>query len=178
MATKAPITEGTLPKVLRGIVRSGNNNAQRINDVLIFGFDQYEEHGNTSPLSLALSAFVGVRGLATGQLKGYLVAHGFNPVRDSKNKSAWIVRKSKKVEYSRPEAPWFEFETNPSFALVDVVKVLKTTHGRIDKARDQGAKRHIAPEADKLAAAALEKLTSVVAELEALGIEVPKADVA
>lgn len=173
MAT--PITLKNLPVKLAGIKRSCATQAKNIQDVLEFGFDQFEQHGNTSPLSMALTAFVGVPSLATGKLKGYLVQSGFNPVKDSANKAAWIVRKSKKVEYSRPEGRWDAFEAEGNVVLIDVIKTLKSTHGRIDKGQDQTKPKHIDPAQSEVAKIALDKLTALVAELEKLGVAVPEA---
>lgn len=172
------ITLKNLPVKLAGIKRSCATQAKNIQDVLEFGFDQFEQHGNTSPLSMALSAFVGIPSLATGKLKGYLVQAGFNPVKDSANKAAWIVRKSKKVDYNRPTDSWDNFEAEGNVVLIDVIKTLKSTHGRIDKGQDQEAKRHIAPEQSEVAKLALDKLTALVSELEALGVSIPEAPVA
>lgn len=171
----APVTLDNLPKKLASIRTRGANIAKDVQEVIEFGFDQFEQHGNTSPLSMALTACVGVPALATNKLKGYLAAAGFNPVRDRANKSAWIVRKSKKVEYSRPEGNWFDFDNVANVQLIDVVKVLKSTHGRIDKGRDQDATRHIAPEQDEMAKIALDKVAALVADLEAMGVTVPAA---
>lgn len=169
------ITLKTLPAKLAGIKRSCATQAKNIQAVLEFGFDQFEEHGNTSPLSMALSCFVGIPSLPTVKLKGYLSAAGFNPVKDKGNKSAWIVRKSKKVEYSRPEATWDQFENMADVQLVDVIKTLKSTHGRIDKAQDQDAKRHIDPSQVDVAKVALDKVAALVAELESMGVTIPAA---
>lgn len=176
---ESPITsEEDFKNVLTSIRRAGENQAVRIQRALEYGFDQFEAHGNTSPLSWALTACVGVKSLATNTLKGYLAAAGFNPVRDSKNKGAWVVRKSKKVEYSRPDARWDQFDNVAQVQLIDVVKVLKSTHTRIDKGRDQDAKRHIDPSQDELAKVALDKVATLVAELESMGIKVPATNVA
>jgi len=65
----------TFSTKLRGIVTSALNQRDNIQSVIVSGFEEYSEHGNSGQLSRVLKACVGVKSLPTKVILDYIKAH-------------------------------------------------------------------------------------------------------
>lgn len=65
----------TFSTKLRGIVSSALNQRDNIQAVIVSGFEEYNEHGNSGQLSRVLKACVGVKSLPTKVILDYIKAH-------------------------------------------------------------------------------------------------------
>lgn len=139
MAKQTAITDSNFRKVLSDWTKGAKAKRDRLQDLIMYGFQHYAESGNSNPLTDILHA-VSETGFSVRQVQTYIQDHtGLNY---SKKKETFKTPKDTEVGYTEPAEPWYSYkkESTNATAELDVGKKLKDLAKQVRNAEEKGDK--------------------------------------
>jgi len=97
---------------LNGVLRSASTQRDNIQELIISGLAQYEQHGNTGQLTLIIQGCVNVKSLPTTVIKEYIKAHANVAFQQNKNKDFVFKKIGTEVEVQIPQTTWYDWAGN------------------------------------------------------------------
>lgn len=110
------ITSKNFKSKLSGAIRSVNTAKKNLQEILEFGVDQFEQHGNANYLTDCVRACVGANALRTATMKDYIInATNLQWAKAKDGKPAFKKPKGEEPQVDRAAldaCDWFEFDQN------------------------------------------------------------------
>lgn len=137
------ITTKNFKQKLSGVVRSVNTAKTNLQELLVFGLEQYQEHDNNNYLTECVRACIGANALRTSTMKDYIVnATNLTWSKDKNGKPAFKKPKgeSASVTWAAIKAGnwWEENEDGQAKPDVDALSKMKGAATAINNAIEQG----------------------------------------
>ena len=110
MATNATITSRNFNSKLESWINSTTSMRQGAQDILVFGFSVYAEHGDAGYLTRLYQAACQIRGLNAKQMADYIRAYA-NVSLSKAADGQWVFKKASKgpAEVKALDTVWWEF---------------------------------------------------------------------
>lgn len=137
------ITTGNFNAKLASFKKSSLSIRDNAQELIVFGLNQYREHGDAGYLSRLIAAANEVKSLPSRTLKEYIKAHANLMYTKGPDKIERFakVSKSAPIEVTMPEVTWYNWEgnnTNQATADFNITQQLKALMGRYKKAVEEG----------------------------------------
>lgn len=137
--TTTNVTAKTFRRTLSAWTTSQTKQRDVLHHLLMFGFQQYKDHGNTGFLSEAICSVIKVKSLPTNNIKEYVKAHAnvaLHQVKDAKpGDLQWVFKKQgKEVKVTMPTIVWYAHTTNKSAKPIEDIDGLKLLRNALIKA--------------------------------------------
>lgn len=110
MATNATITTSNFNSKLASWIKSASSMRQGAQDILVFGFSVYAEHGDAGYLTRLYQAACQIRGLNAKQMADYIRAYA-NVTLSKAADGQWVFKKASKgaAEVKALDTVWWEY---------------------------------------------------------------------
>ena len=150
---------------LKGVTGSMTKVRTDVQACLVYAFDQYATHGNTTFMNRVRAAASTSKALPCKAIEDYVQAYANVTYKDKK----FTSKNSKDRQVKALDSKWFDtinIDEAPSTPKqTDILKMVKSLSKQIDKK----AENNLLTDNDKQVAAAEEMLAAMVSKLEALG---------
>lgn len=139
----ATINAKSFKTVLKSWTTSQEKQRDVLQALLVFGFEQFKDHGNTGFLTEAINGVAKVKSIPTNNVKEYIKAHANVALHQAKDGPfAWVFKKSgKEVKVTMPTVSWYDHTANKNTkptADVDGLALLRTALVKGLKAAKEG----------------------------------------
>lgn len=106
------ITTKNFKSQLASLVKSTTTQRDKLQSIIEFGIAKYGENGDTTYLTMAMRAVVGVRAFRTETLKNYITSHANVTWAKAKDKNMVFKKRGKgDAEIKTLEKVWYEWDT-------------------------------------------------------------------
>ena len=141
MAKKTQLTSANFKRKLASFLTAAKTQRDNAQEFIVFGLEQFRDHGNTGFLTMFLNGCVGIKSMPTRTLKDYIVEHA-GVVYAKLKDDTYGFKKSGKgdPQVTMPEVVWYEWEGGKHNKVkpMDVVALAKSLITRIEKAQKEG----------------------------------------
>lgn len=134
----------TFTRKLAGFKKSATSGRKTLQDLIVAGLEQVQEHGDTVYLTRTLQVCAGVRAYPTNTIKDYIKAHASNLQWAKATDGTMVFKKAVKadaVDVIMPSVPWYDHALNNKNNAtddMDVDKMVNSLLARIQKGIKDG----------------------------------------